>query len=314
MEIIADKYIPFLQGLLEPYARIAYLEPEDITPESVRNADALLIRTRTKCNADLLRNSKVQFIATATIGFDHIDTCYCDEHNIEWTNAPGCNAQGVCDYVEEALASINRPHATLGIVGVGHVGSLVAEMSQRKGYTILLNDPPKHIGVNLEDIARRADIITFHTPLTTTGNYPTYHLCDEPFLDKCKPDAVIINAARGGVVDEKALLKKLQNPDSQLSAVIDTWEGEPHLNKALLKEVRIGTYHIAGYTLRGKINATNLCLAALCTHFALPILQIPKKALPLQAETGTGWIREVDRQLRQQPDNFETLRETYKLR
>ena len=317
MLIIADKYIPFLRGILEPYADVIYLEPEEITPAMVADADALLVRTRTKCNAALLDGSKVRFVATATIGFDHIDTRYCEAHNIFWTNSPGCNAQGVCDYVEEALnltpdpSPKSRGECTLGIVGVGHVGSLVAGMAEKRGYRVLLNDPPKGIGVSLEQIAEEADIITFHTPLKKDGDFPTWHICNAEFLSKCKPDAVIINAARGGVIDEEAALKK---ENDGKTFVIDTWEGEPRLNKAMLDRAKIASYHIAGYTLQGKINATNMCLHALCKYFRLPALQIPEKAVTLHPETKKGWLLEVDKQLREQPDNFEILRETYKLR
>ena len=348
MLVIADKYIPFLKGILEPYAEVRYLEPDEITPESVRDADALLVRTRTRCNAALLEGSSVRFIATATIGYDHIDTAYCESHGIFWTNSPGCNAQGVCDYVEEALRIVeslklkveslklkvesikseveNASTPTLGIVGVGHVGSLVAKMAERKGFRVLLNDPPVETEyiqslqsnpsskkgnpfVSLDTIVREADIITFHTPLTKTGAYPTYHLCDEAFLQKCKPGAVIINAARGGIVDEQAALS-----DRERVFITDTWENEPDINMHFLRRSFIATYHIAGYTLQGKINATNLCLDALCRYFSLPQLQIPAETLPPQPQTKPGWIGDVDRQLRQHPELFETLRETYPLR
>ena len=341
MLIIADKYIPFLKGILEPYADIRYLEPEEITPAAIREADALLVRTRTKCNAALLDGSKVRFIATATIGYDHIDTEYCNQHGIFWTNSPGCNAQGVCDYLEEALslkfsnipsadgrqmAKLSNEKSTLGIVGVGHVGSLVAKMAEKKGYRVLLNDPPKEDAgdilpgfsyVSLDEIARLSDIITFHTPLTRSGKYPTWHICNEGFLMKCKPDVLIINAARGGILDEEAILKALETKNQKtknISYIIDTWENEPRINRAMLDRAMIGTYHIAGYTLQGKINATNMCLDALCKYFSLPALSIPEKVLPLHPETRQGWIMEVDRQLRANPDNFEILRETYKLR
>lgn len=306
-----------MQGVLEPYAEISYLEPQQITAASVREADALIVRTRTKCNAELLKNSKVQFIATATIGYDHIDAKFCDENNIKWTNAAGCNAQGVADYVEAAIAELlgdNLSGKTIGVVGVGHVGSLVKTMAERKGMKVILNDPPKHIGVPLIQMAEEADIITFHTPLTKVGDYPTYHLCNEQLLQKCKNNAVIINAARGGVVDEKALLQLLKKPDNKHKVVIDTWENEPVINEDLLRLVNIATYHIAGYTQQGKINATNMCLKALCEHFSLPILSIDKNSLPLPALLPKHWIMDVDKLLRSNPAKFEYLRETYKLR
>ena len=346
MKVVADKYIPFLRGILEPYAEVLYMEPEEITAETVREADALLVRTRTRCNAALLDGSRVRFVATATIGYDHIDTQYCEEHGIFWTNSPGCNAQGVCDYIEEVLRVVEsnkkkeerQEPRTIGIVGVGHVGSLVAEMAELRGYRVLLNDPPKEMAlrdlrnlgnrsdlsnlsglssssfVPLDTIARESDIVTFHTPLTRSGDYPTWHLCDKTFLEKCKPDAVIINAARGGILDEEAALYSLNIKHSTLNFIIDTWQGEPGINKEMLDRATIATYHIAGYTLQGKINATNLCLSALCKYFSLPVLQIQKTTLPLQPKPKEGWIMDVDKQLREHPELFETLRETYPLR
>ncbi|MBQ8101251.1 MAG: 4-phosphoerythronate dehydrogenase [Paludibacteraceae bacterium] len=312
MLVLADNYIPFLKGILEPFAELRYLEPEDFTPETVRDADALLVRTRTRCNEALLVSSRVQFVATATIGYDHIDTRYCEMHGIRWTNSPGCNAEGVCDYVEEVLRTLCLPqNAVIGVVGVGHVGSLVAAMAERRGMRVLLNDPPKGIGVPLDIIAREADVITFHTPLVRGGEYPTSHLADAAFLAKCRADVVLINAARGGVLDEQAALLEQH---SGKTFVIDTWEGEPRLNIRMLERARLASYHIAGYTLQGKVNATNMCLAALCRHFSLPPLQVPADRLPAHTAPAHGWLSAVDRQLRAHPDSFETLRETYPLR
>ena len=164
MKVVVDKYIPFIQDALVPSASVVALEPEAISPEAVHDADALIIRTRTKVNAALLDGSSVQFVATATIGYDHIDTDYCRRHNIAFTSCPGCNAQAVCDYIEECLRHLNLPStATIGIVGVGHVGSLVAKMVERKGYQFILNDPPKNIGKSIDEIAQKCDFITFHT-------------------------------------------------------------------------------------------------------------------------------------------------------
>lgn len=329
MLVVADKYIPFLDGIIEPYAEVIYLDPQEINSETIKEADALFVRTRTRCDESLLKNSRVRFIATATIGYDHIDTHYCETNGIRWTNAPGCNAQGVCDYVEAALQEIEKrklvpAQPTIGIIGVGHVGSLVAKMAAKRGYRVLLNDPPRMEAegglLNREEwqsistIQKEADVITFHTPLNRYGKYPTFHLCDRSFLDQCQSTAVIINAARGGVVDEQALLSTLNKTDNRHIAVLDTWEGEPRINKDLLNKVLIGTYHIAGYTLQGKVNATNMCLQAFCQHFQLPSLQIPQNSLPLQPERQKEWILQVDKQLKANPEQFETLRETYRLR
>lgn len=315
MTILIDKYIPFLQGVLDPYAEVIFLTPEEFTPERVKDADALFIRTRTRCDAHLLDGSRVRFIATATIGFDHIDTDYCRSHNIHYVSCPGCNAQAVCDYIEEAIRSLQLLHSgiTLGIVGVGHVGSLVAQMAESHGMQTLLNDPPRNIGVSLEYLARHSDIITFHTPLSSSGIYPTQHLCNETLLRLMQPHAVVINAARGGIVDELALLK------SGHPYVIDCWEGEPNLNTDILfsPSCRLASFHIAGYSLQGKMNATQMCLDAFFAYFHLPILKIQNNFVPLSAERGDtapGWLSRITTQLRSNPLDFEHLRKIYKLR
>ena len=203
MQVIIDKGIPFFEGVFPPEIEVLHLSPEEITSPSVRNADALIVRTRTCINRDLLQGSRVRFVATATIGFDHIDQDYCREAGIHWVSCPGCNAQAVCDYVEEAISSMksDKIDLTVGIIGYGHVGKLVAKMAQRRGYRVLLSDPPLGIGVSLEELAPKCDVLTFHTPLTHDGNHPTFHLCNTHILSLCKPDALIINAARGGVIE-----------------------------------------------------------------------------------------------------------------
>ena len=222
MRIIVDAHIPFVVEAVQRnwlHTEVLALEPEEINSSSVRDADVLIIRTRTKVNEALLAGSNVRLVCTATIGYDHIDRSYCEQHGVRWVSCPGCNAQAVCDYIEEAIGTIHNAQLTIGVVGVGHVGSLVAQMAERKGFKVLLNDPPKGIGVPLDEIARQCNIITFHTPLDNT----TYHLCNAHFLSLCKPGAVIINAARGGVVDEEALLQ------SGHPFILDTWENEPDI-------------------------------------------------------------------------------------
>ena len=330
MKIVVDDKIPYILPALHELAEeVVAKGGSEICAADVRDANILVVRTRTRCNRALLEGSRVQLVVTATIGYDHIDTHYCETNGIRWTNAPGCNAQGVCDYVEAALQEIEKrklvpAQPTIGIIGVGHVGSLVAKMAAKRGYRVLLNDPPrmeaeggllnKEEWQSISTIQKEADVITFHTPLNRYGKYPTFHLCDRSFLDQCQSTAVIINAARGGVVDEQALLSTLNKTDNRHIAVLDTWEGEPRINKDLLNKVLIGTYHIAGYTLQGKVNATNMCLQAFCQHFQLPSLQIPQNSLPLQPERQKEWILQVDKQLKANPEQFETLRETYRLR
>ena len=313
MLIIIDKGIPFLDGVFGSDIEVLYLAPEDITADVVKEADALFVRTRTRIDERLLGDSKVRFVATATIGFDHIDQEFCHKAGIHWVSCPGCNAQAVCDYVEEAISSIKSGESglTIGVVGYGHVGKLVASMAEKRGYKVLLSDPPLGIGMSLEELAPLCDVLTFHTPLTQEGKYPTYHLCNADIFRLCKPNTLIINAARGGVIDEQAILSTV---NGQLLTVIDCWEGEPHLNQELLKKVDLASFHIAGYSIQGKMNASEMCLKAFCEFFSLPILSINKKAVPLQGDSEPGWLKRISDQLKTMPEHFEQLRKQYKLR
>lgn len=305
MRILIDKYIPFLQGVLDRFAEVCYLEPDEFTPATVHDADALLIRTRTRCTAALLNGSNVQFIATATIGTDHIDLDYCKKHNIHVVSCPGCNAKAVCDYVMEAIQETNYSlPVSIGIVGAGHVGGKLARMAMSSGYRVVINDPP--LGLNGD--VTTCDIITYHTPLTFDGAYPTYHLCNAKFLSRCKPDALIINAARGGVVDEQALL------DSGHPFVIDTWENEPNINLEVLNRAMLASMHIAGYSNVGKLNASRNCVRQLCLHFNLPKRRIRRSLLPPAGDSEPGWLKRISDQLKANPEAFETLRKNYKLR
>ena len=316
MLIIIDKGIPFLDGVFGSDIEVLHLAPEDITADVVREADALFVRTRTRIDKELLAGSKVRFVATATIGFDHIDQDYCREAGIHWVSCPGCNAQAVCDYVEEAISSIKSWESalTIGIVGYGHVGKLVAQMAERNGYCVLLSDPPLGIGMSLKELALQCDVLTFHTPLTREGEHATYHLCNADILSLCKHNALIINAARGGVVDEQALMDNLKGENGKVQAVIDCWENEPQLNHELLELVDLASFHIAGYSIQGKMNASEMCLRAFCEFFSLPILSINKKAVPLQGDSAPGWLKRISNQLKATPEHFEQLRKQYKLR
>ena len=329
--IVIDKYIPFLAEAVQqhwPDVCLHALEPSAIDAEAVRDADVLVVRTRTQVNEALLRGSKVRLVCTATIGFDHIDTAYCAAQGIAWMSCPGCNAQAVCDYIEEVLTTHYSLLTTeqgagvglcMGIVGVGHVGSLVAQMAERLGMTVLLNDPPKGIGVSLETIARECDVITFHTPLTHAGDYPTYHLCDASFLAQCKPNALIINAARGGVVDEQALLA------SGREYVLDTWEGEPPIDLDVLRHARLASMHIAGYSVMGKRNATQMCLDAIAHAFGYAPIVLPT-SFSAPGDSADGWLVRLTEQMRALFDRqlldgsqsvasvFESLRKNYPLR
>lgn len=328
MKIVVDDKIPFIQEKLTLLAdEVVALGGATISATDVRDADALIVRTRTRCDESLLKDSMVRFVATATIGFDHIDAPYLEQAGIEWVSCPGCNAASVAQYVESALLLLQQEkgvtlgQATIGIVGCGHVGSRVKGVAERLGMRVLISDPPLgHDGfVSLDDIAREADIITFHVPLTRDGNYATWHMVDDAFLHRLYRVPYIINTSRGGVVDNTALLTALQEGRIR-DAVLDVWEGEPQLNLDLLQRVFIGTPHIAGYSADGKANADNMVIEALCRHFNLPV---PEKVLPPKLPANfryTGNPLELynpltdSEALKANPSNFEYLRNHYPLR
>jgi erythronate-4-phosphate dehydrogenase len=289
--IIADCHIPFLKGTIDEIVDVTYLPAEEITAQSVKNADALLIRTRTKCNQSLLAQSKVQFIGTATIGYDHIDTFYCQQNNIVWKNAPGCNAASVAQYVVAALLYMAQKHAitlaesTIGIIGVGHVGKQVAHIAKALGMRVLLNDPPRqareHLPhfVSVQEIAEQANFITYHTPYTTSGLYPTHHIFNQAYCNKLKNKPIIINTARGEIVDTNCLLLALET-HRITDCVIDCWENEPLIAAMLAQKVGVATPHIAGYSADGKANATRMMIAAVTEHFGINTQKINQFSIP----------------------------------
>lgn len=336
MKFVVDDKIPFIQGQAERLAdEVVYLPGAAIAPDDVRDADALVVRTRTLCNRQLLEGSRVRFIATATIGYDHLDTEYLDVAGIAWTNCPGCNATSVAQYVRNSLLQAERAglirlsEATLGVVGYGHVGRAVYEAVRPYVKEILVNDPPLAERLDrldnldsLESLATNCDIITLHTPLTTEGPFPTRHLVDEAFLRSLAKRPLIINAARGGVVDEEALLRAMDDGRVR-QAIIDTWEGEPDIDRQLLSRVFIGTPHIAGYSADGKANATRMSLEALARWVKNEGLKVKDEArgfhisLP-EAETGRTGLHynpmDDSQMLKRAPQQFETLRGNYPLR
>ena len=267
MKVIVDNKIPYIREALAELAdEVVYLPGKAFTPDIVRDADALITRTRTLCNRDLLAGSKVQFIGTATIGFDHIDTAYCKEAGITWSNCPGCNAGAVEQYIHSVLLLLQQEkglklkNACIGIVGVGHVGSRIKQLAERLGMKVLLNDPPREAQgesgfTDLQTLAQCCDVITFHTPLVKQGDFPTFHLADESFFASLQRQPYIINTSRGEVIDENALRKAL-NKGLIKDAVIDVWEHEPNIALDLLNRIFIGTPHIAGYSYQGKQNGT----------------------------------------------------------
>lgn len=345
MKIVADKNIPFLKGVLEPFAEMVYLPGNTIKNEDIKDADALIIRTRTKCNEKLLKNTKVRCIASATIGYDHIDTAYCSDNGIQWFNAPGCNSGSVQQYMASALLELSNKKLgslegkTLGIVGVGNVGSKIEKIAHIFGMKVLLNDPPrerregKEKFVSLDEVLQSADIITLHVPLSYEGADKTYHMINSDTINNIPEKTYIINTSRGEVVDNKALLYALKR--RQLSGtVLDVWENEPNLNLDLLNMVDIGTPHIAGYSLDGKANGTAMCVQAISKVFDLGLNEwypshIPKPAnssieinsigksdkdILKQAVLATYSIYDDDQKLRDIPGNFENIRNNYPAR
>ncbi len=291
LRIIADDKIPFLKGMLEPYADIIYLPGNLISRESAMDADALLIRTRTKCNASLLEGTAVKFIATATIGYDHIDVDYCLSKQITWVNVPGCNSASVQQYITTALLTLvfdndyNLSEKTLGIVGAGNVGSKVQKAAAILGMKVKLNDPPrarregKNCFVSLDEIIETSDIITIHVPLNITGPDKTLHLFNNDLLGKMKQGSWLMNTSRGEVVETYALKNALSS--GKLSgAVLDVWENEPEIDLELLSQTYISTPHIAGYSIDGKAKGTSQVIQALSLFFGLPLLDFYPAMLP----------------------------------
>ncbi len=294
LRIVADEKIPFLRGVLEPYAEVVYMPGNLIDRDSVMSADALLIRTRTRCDQSLLKGTAVKFIATATIGFDHIDAGFCRAENISWVNAPGCNSSSVQQYVIAALLQVSNDNKitlcgkTLGIIGAGNVGSKVASAANLLGLKVKLNDPPRariegSTGfVHLDEILETSDMISIHVPLTMTGEDKTFQLFDKALFSKIRKGTWLINTSRGEVVETKAMKEALQ--DGFLTGtIVDVWENEPHIDMELLRRVTISTPHIAGYSVDGKANGTSQIVRSLSTYFNLPLGTFYPPLLPSPA-------------------------------
>ena len=334
MKVIVDNKIPYIAGEIEKIAdKVVYLPGDAFTKEEVKEADALVVRTRTHCNRDLLEGSQVKFIVTATIGFDHIDTEYCHEAGIAWTNCPGCNAGSVEQYIHSVLLLLKREkglkleEATLGIVGVGHVGSLVKRMAESLGMKVLLNDPPRADKgekgfVDLRTIASESDVITFHTPLIKEGIYRTYHLVDKDFLFSLKRNPVIINSSRGEVVDTASLLIAL-SAGKVKDAVIDTWEYEPVISRELMEVAFLATPHIAGYSADGKANATRMSLEALARFFGVEadfcVMPPEYSGIQFSDDAEEAYLQAYNptrdsEWLKKCPEKFEWFRGSYPLR
>ncbi|WP_320052446.1 4-phosphoerythronate dehydrogenase [uncultured Acetobacteroides sp.] len=345
MKIVVDDRIPYLEGVLEQYfGEVVYATGTHFIPELVKDADALLVRTRTNCDAKLLDGSKVKIIATATIGHDHIDKEYCQRRGICWVNAPGCNAYGVVQYALSALAHISNmgygslDGKTLGVIGVGEVGRRIAAVAPYLGLKVLLNDPPRARAegsssfVDLDTLLQQSDIVTLHVPLIRDGIDKTFHLADERFFAKFGKPTVLINASRGEVVEGGALKHAIANQKVSYS-VLDVWENEPDVDLDLLRMVSIATPHIAGYSLEGKSNGTSMAVNSILRFFGLEAnptwapqnLPMLDPTIVFSAGNGTEQgIRDCilnsynividDAAFRARPDLFEYLRGNYGVR
>jgi len=343
MKILVDAHIPYLQNIAEQFGEVTYLPGNQFSKENIKDKDALIVRTVTHFDENILDGSKVKLICSATIGYDHIDTDYCDAHGIAWRTAPGCNANSVEQYITASLLILAHEYGfslsekTIGIVGVGNVGSKVEAACRKMGMKVLLNDPPRALlegndgFVDLETIKNQSDIITFHTPLTKTGEHKTYHLADADFFNSLGKKPIIINSCRGSVIDNKAW-KNAINDKLISGSVIDCWENEPNIDLELLRLVDIATPHIAGYSADGKWTATKMSLQNLKDFFRMDIKDVHYDEIPapldpiidlsgipleqqlLEAVQRTYFPKVDSDLLKAHPENFYKFRSNYPLR
>ena len=281
MKILVDENMPYARELFSRLGEVKAVAGRPVPVEALNDADALMVRSVTKVNEALLSGKAIKFVGTATAGTDHVDQAWLQRAGIGFSAAPGCNAIAVVEYVFSALLMLAERDGfalrdrTVGIVGVGNVGGRLHKRLEALGIKTLLCDPPRADRGDegdfrpLDELVQEADILTFHTPLYKEGQYKTLHLADEALIRRLKPGTILINACRGAVVDNAALLKRLQE-NQPLSVVLDVWEPEPDLNIELLKRVDIGTPHIAGYTLEGKARGTTQVFEAYSAFIGHP--------------------------------------------
>lgn len=275
MNIVADENLAFTEYFFSEFGEISHHAGRTLTQHDVKNADALLIRSVTQVDHQLIKNTELKFIGSATIGTDHLDIKAIEQQNIVWANAAGCNAQAVAEYVITALFSLREDlleieeKFTLGIIGLGNVGSRLASMAKLLNWNVIAYDPfvqRDHVKqVDLEYLLQNSDAISIHVPLTQVGEHPTYHLIDTAALAQMKPSTILINSARGPVVSEKALIEDVRC--TSRAVVLDVFEHEPEISEELLSLIRLVTPHIAGYSLEGKARGTQMIYEAFCQRF-----------------------------------------------
>ena len=275
MKIVADENLAFTDYFFAEFGEIQQAAGRTLTQADVVDAEALLVRSVTQVNSALIQNTTLKFVGSATIGTDHLDISALEQQGIAWSNAAGCNAQAVAEYVITALLHLKpelieaNTQFTLGVVGLGNVGSRLATMAKFMGWNVIGYDPfiqREHVQqVEFAQLLAQADAISTHVPLTKTGPHPTYHLIDAEALSNMKPSAILINSARGPVVEEAALMADIQQTQRQV--VLDVFEHEPEISAALLNLISIVTPHIAGYSLEGKARGTQMIYQAFCEKF-----------------------------------------------
>ncbi|MBR9885363.1 MAG: 4-phosphoerythronate dehydrogenase PdxB [Oceanospirillales bacterium] len=291
MKILADENIPALDALFADIGEIRRLPGRKLSAADVADSDILLVRSITRVDEPLLTDSRVGFVGTATIGTDHLDTQWLDRRGVRWCSAPGCNADAVVEYVLSALWHLCAQHGvdpltrTVGVVGAGNVGGRLVSRLRALGLEVLVSDPPRaeregHEGfVELEELLSRSDLVALHTPLVDDGPYPTRHLLNEGNLELLKPGAVLLNAGRGPVIDNWALIQFMRRR-SDVHLVLDVWEEEPLVLPELAEQCVIATPHIAGYSLDGKIRGTWMLYREVCQWLGREVSITLESVLP----------------------------------
>ena len=346
MRVLVDENIPLAREAFASFGEVVPAPGRELDAELVRGFDALIVRSVTRVDGELLEGSRVSFVATATIGTDHVDESYLREKGIGFASAPGSNAESVAEYVVSALFATGerlRGHS-IGVVGVGNVGSRVRKKCEALGMRVVLNDPP--LARETRDSVYRpleelfdCDFLTFHVPLSCTGVDATYHVIDSGLLSRLRPDAVLFNTSRGAVAETNALLRALEEK-SLGACVLDVWEKEPRIDAELARLALIATPHIAGYSYDGKVRGTEMVRSAAARFFGLaddwdasPLLPTPPVVeldlSVLEEEEAVGKcvrsiydVRDDDRRLKETlvltPDEraaaFDGLRKDYPLR
>ncbi len=327
MKLVIDDVVYEYAKIFGDFGEILALPGRDITAENVQNCDILIIRSRTKINRALLQNSNVRFVGSTVAGLDHIDLDYLHKNNIQLFSAQGCNAMAVAEFIISACVNLaaefkfDLRQKTLGVIGVGNVGSRLATKANLLGIKTLLNDPLRQASEHLPDFvdlntALSADIVSFHTPLTFAGARPSHHLLNRHNFKYVQPNAIIFNAARGGIIDEQ-----IWQQTRTLANVIDCWEDEPNISQPLQQSAYWATPHIAGHSVDAKFMGSFMVYEALCDHLNIAqnpaIVQLIKpQKISIEQPTLLTTLNAIydfkrDSLAIENPENFEHYRRFY---